>query len=362
MKIAVGMSGGVDSSVAAHLLLKAGHDVSGVLMKIWPGPDAPAGARSACYGPDEAEDVEAARDVCARLAIPLSIVDCAGSYEEIVLRDFREKYLAGTTPNPCIRCNERIKFRVFLQRARRLGADYIATGHHARVARGSAGSRYLLKKGKDTAKDQSYFLFRLTQAQLARVLMPVGDLTKAEVRTIARRLGLSVAEKAESQETCFAPLGDYPKFLTGRAPRAFRPGSILDLEGNVLGEHKGIGNYTIGQRRGLGISAPRPLYVAAIDPRRNAVIVGEEKALYQKKLQGSAVHLIAGGRIEEPVIVKAKIRYKHQEARALVVPVSARRVGVEFDRPQRAITPGQSVVFYRRDVVVGGGIIDRSLD
>jgi tRNA-specific 2-thiouridylase len=299
--------------------------------------------------------------VAIHLGIPHFVVDLRKEFEAAVIADFAREYGRGRTPNPCIRCNERIKFKLFLERARRLGADSIATGHHARVARDPSGSSLLLKKGKDRAKDQSYFLYRLTQAQLARALMPVGDLTKAEVRETARRLGLPVAEKAESQETCFAPLGDYPRFLSGRAPRAFRPGLILDLEGKILGEHKGIGYFTVGQRRGLGISAPHPLYVTAIDFRRNAVIVGQEKDLFRKHLQASRVHLIAGGRLDKPVRVKAKIRYRHPAAEAIVIPLSPGRVRVEFGRPQRAITPGQSVVFYNRDAVLGGGIIDRLL-
>jgi tRNA-specific 2-thiouridylase len=360
-KVVVAMSGGVDSSVAAAMLKDSGYDVTGITMNLFalPGKICRSEELRSCCGRRAVED---AHRVAIHLGIPHYVVDLRQEFETAVIADFVREYGRGRTPNPCIRCNERIKFRIFLQRARRLGADYIATGHHARVARNSANSRHLLKKGKDRAKDQSYFLYRLTQAQLARVLMPVGDLTKAEVRAEARRLGLSVAEKAESQETCFAPLGDYPEFLAGRAPWVFRTGPILDLKGRVLGQHKGIGNYTIGQRRGLGISGPRPLYVAAIDASRNAVIVGDERDLYRKRLQASAVHLIAGGRIEEPVIVKAKIRYKHPGVRALVVPVSAGRVRVEFDRPQRAVTPGQSVVFYKRDAVLGGGIIDRPLD
>jgi tRNA-specific 2-thiouridylase len=360
-KIVVAMSGGVDSSVAASLLIDRGFDVTGITMNLFslPGELCRSEELRSCCGQKAVED---AHRVAIHLGIPHFVVDLRREFEAAVIADFAREYSRGRTPNPCVRCNERIKFRLLLQRARRLGADFIATGHHARVARDPAGSRYLLKKGKDRAKDQSYFLYRLSQAQLARIVMPVGALTKVEVRELARRRGLAVAEKAESQETCFAPLGDYPEFLAGRAPGAFRAGPIKDLAGRILGEHKGIGNYTIGQRRGLGISAPRPLYVIAIDATRNAIVVGDERDLHRKKLLASQVRLICGKRIEEPVMVKAKIRYKHREARALVIPVSARRVRVEFDRPQRAITPGQSVVFYKRDVVLGGGIIDRSLD
>ena len=359
-KVVVAMSGGVDSSVAASLLVDRGFDVTGITMNLFSllGELCRSEELRSCCGQKAVED---AHRVAIHLGIPHFVADLRREFEAEVIADFAREYGRGRTPNPCIRCNERIKFRIFLERARRLGADFVATGHHARVAVDPAGLRYVLKKGKDRAKDQSYFLYRLGQAQLARVLMPVGDFVKAEVREMARRRGLPVAEKTESQETCFAPLGDYPEFLAGRAPLAFRPGPIKGLDGRILGEHKGIGNYTIGQRRGLGISAPRPLYVIAIDAPRNTVVIGQERDLYRKKLLASDIHLVSGGKLEEPVMVKAKIRYKHQEARALVTPISTRRVRVEFDRPQRAITPGQSVVFYRRHVVVGGGIIGRSL-
>ncbi len=355
------MSGGVDSSVAAAILKDRGYDVTGITMNLFALPREVCRSEDlrSCCGRKAMED---AHRVAIHIGITHFVVDLRREFEAAVIADFAREYGRGRTPNPCIRCNERIKFRLFLQRARRLGADCIATGHHARVTRDPSGSRCLLKKGKDRGKDQSYFLYRLNQAQLARALMPVGDLTKAEVRETARHLGLSVAEKEESQETCFAPLGNYPGFLAGRDPRAFRPGPILDLEGRVLGEHKGIGNYTIGQRRGLGISAPHPLYVVAINARRNAVIVGEEKDLFRKNLQASRVHLIAGGRLDKPFRAKIKIRYRHPAAEAIVIPLSPGRAGIEFGRPQRAITPGQSVVFYKRDVVLGGGIIDRSLD
>ena len=359
-KVVVAMSGGVDSSVAACLLQERGYEVSGITMNLFSLPKELCRSEElrSCCGRKAIED---AHRVAVHLGIPHYVADLRREFEAAVIADFVREYSRGRTPNPCVRCNERLKFRLFLQRARRLGADFIATGHHARVVKDSVNALYLLKKGKDTAKDQSYFLYRLNQAQLSRVLMPVGDFTKSEVREMARRWGLPVAEKAESQETCFAPLGDYPEFLAGRAPGAFRPGPIKDLTGHVLGEHTGVGSYTIGQRRGLGISAPRPLYVVGIDAPRNAVIVGDEEDLYGHRLIASELSLISGAALVEPAIVKAKIRYKHREARALVAPISARRVRVEFDRPQRAITPGQSVVFYRRNVVLGGGIIDRTL-
>jgi tRNA-specific 2-thiouridylase len=360
-KVVVAMSGGVDSSVAALLLKDRGYDVTGITMNLFLLP--PELCRSeelrSCCGWKAVED---AHRVAMELGVPHLVVDLRREFEAEVIADFGREYGRGRTPNPCIRCNDRIKFGFLLNRARRLGAGLIATGHHARVIMNHAGAGCLLKKGKDRLKDQSYFLYRLSQAQLARVLMPVGDFTKDEVREMARRRGLTVAEKKESQETCFAPLGDYPGFLAGRAPAAFRPGPIEDLDGRVLGGHTGIGNYTVGQRRGLGISAPRPLYVISIEAARNAVIVGEEGNLHRRKFLASRVRMIEGVPLREPIEVKAKIRYKHREASALIIPLSGRRVRVEFDRPQRAITPGQSVVFYRRDVVLGGGIIERTLE
>ncbi len=359
-KVVVAMSGGVDSSVATGLLKERGYDVIGITMNLFSLPKEVCRSENfrGCCGRQAVED---AHRVAIHLGIPHYVADFRKEFEEAVIADFSREYGRGRTPNPCIRCNERIKFKVLLDRARRLGAELLATGHHARVKRNAAGGRFLLRKGKDRAKDQSYFLYRLSQAQLSRVLMPVGDFTKAEVREIARRWKLPVAERAESQETCFAPLGDYPDFLAGRAPEAFRPGPIEDTAGRVLGQHKGIGHYTIGQRRGLGISSPRPLYVVAIDAPQNSVVVGPESHLYKKKLEASSLHLIALKKLEGPLTVRAKIRYKHPGANALVTPRSRGRVALEFERPQRAVTPGQSVVFYRRDVVLGGGIIERAL-
>jgi tRNA-specific 2-thiouridylase len=359
MTVVVAMSGGVDSSVAAALLKERGFHVIGVTMNLFSLPKEVCLSEElrSCCGRKAIED---AHRVAVALGIPHYVADFRKEFEKAVLADFGREYARGRTPNPCVRCNERIKFRVLLDRARRLGADRLATGHHARVTRDAASGRYLLRKGRDRDKDQSYFLYRLSQARLARLLMPVGDFTKNEVREMARRYGLSVAERAESQETCFAPLGDYPDFLAKRVPKAFRPGPIEDRAGHILGQHRGVGFYTIGQRRGLGISAPRPLYVVAIDAGRNAVVVGPEKELFARKFVVSRVRLVALENIEQGLRVQAKIRYKHRESKAVVTSVSSRRVEVEFDRPQRAVTPGQSVVFYRCDIVLGGGIIERT--
>ncbi len=356
--VVVAMSGGVDSSVAAALLLERGYKVVGITMNLFSLPEEVCRSEElrSCCGRRALED---AHRVALDLGIPHYAVDLRGEFETEVIADFSREYGRGRTPNPCIRCNERIKFRVLYDRASRLGAGLIATGHHARLKRDAASGRILLRKGKDRAKDQSYFLYRLSQPQLIRALFPVGDFVKAEVRNKARRLALPVAERPESQETCFAPLGNYPDFLAGRAPEAFRPGPIVDTDGRVLGKHRGIGYYTVGQRRGLGISSAGPLYVMSIDARRNAVIVGPEIDLYAKSLLASSIRLVGLGRLDGPITVRAKIRYKHEAAKALVTPLALGRVKVEFERPQRAVTPGQSVVFYRRDVVLGGGIIER---
>jgi len=353
MKIAVGMSGGVDSSVAAHLLLKAGHDVSGVLMKIWPGPDAPAGARSACYGPDEAEDVEAARDVCARLAIPLHVVDCAGSYEEIVLRDFREKYLAGTTPNPCVRCNQMVKFGVLPDAARRAGVlfDRFATGHYARVERDASTGRFLLERGADARKDQSYFLYRLSQAQLATALFPLGDLLKSRVRAIAREERLPVHDRKDSQDFYAGDIAD----ILGRDDRE---GDIVDRDGRVLGRHRGVRHYTIGQRKGLGISFPVPLYVVGLDAAENRLVVGPESETLRRSATVSDTVWGPFETLPAPAGVRVKVRSGGQPAPATIYPLGEGRTRVDFGEPVASVAPGQSAVFYDGETVVGGGIIE----
>lgn len=357
-KIVVAMSGGVDSSVAAALLQEKGYEVMGMTMNLFSLP--PDVCRNeegrSCCGWRAIED---AHEVALKLGIPHLVADFRPEFEATVVHDFCTEYSRGRTPNPCIRCNEHIKFDLFLKRAARLGADLIATGHHSRITQGRRGGLYHLRKGKDQAKDQSYFLYTLTQDQLRHVLMPVGGLTKREVREEARKRRLKVAVKPESQEVCFVSRGRYPDFLRERIPGAFQPGLICDLDGRVLGEHQGIIHFTIGQRRGLRLASSRPLYVLSIDPATHTVIVGPHEALLSKKFFASNLHWIDGDKLEEPIWVKAKIRSRHEEAPALVSPLDSDRVAVEFKKPQRAVTPGQSVVFYRRDEVVGGGIIDR---
>lgn len=360
-KVVVAMSGGVDSSVAAALLKQQGFEVIGVTMKLFSLPPEVCldEQRRSCCGWKAVED---ANQVCRQLGIPHYEIDLRREFEQKVIANFCQEYIKGRTPNPCIRCNELVKFAVLWERVRALDADFLATGHHARVEYDETSGRFLLKKGRDRAKDQSYFLYTLTQEQMSRTLFPVGHYTKPQVRRLARRFGLHVADRAESQEICFVLDGDYVNFVKARDPEGFKPGPILDQSGRQLGEHKGIANFTIGQRRGMGLAWKKPLYVIAIDPPRNAVIVGEEKELMKKKLLAKEVNLIAVDGLSYPFSVKAKIRYKHEEARAILFPLEEKIVMVEFRQPQRAITPGQAVVFYQKDVVLGGGIIDEVLD
>jgi tRNA-specific 2-thiouridylase len=355
-RVVVAMSGGVDSSVAAALLKEKGYDVVGVTMNLYSLPREYCMSESlrSCCGWKATED---AHRVAVSLGISHYLVDFKKSFEKRVIADFCEEYSKGRTPNPCVRCNRYIKFDVLLRKLKVFDADYIATGHHARVEYDSQKRRYLLKKGKDRHKDQSYFLYLLNQQQLSRTLLPIGGFTKAEVRKIAHDLGLPVARRPESQEICFVPDNDYARFLQSRIPESFHPGPIVDLNNKVLARHRGISFYTIGQRRGMGISAPHPLYVLSIQSERNTIVVGPEAELYQKSLLASKVNWISVAGVKEPLEVKARIRYKHIEAKARVTSLDSDQAVVEFARPQRAVTPGQSVVFYEGDAVVGGGII-----
>jgi len=358
-RVVVAMSGGVDSSVAAAVLKEEGYEVIGITMKLFTLP--PEYCRSenlrSCCGWKAVED---AHRVATMLRIQHYIIDLRNDFEKKVIADFCQEYSQGRTPNPCIRCNQYLKFETLMTRAKKLEADCLATGHHARIIYDSQGGRYLLKKGKDKKKDQSYFLYPITQEQLSCTLMPIGHLTKEKVREKAQKFGLPVAQKAESQEICFIPDNDYPGFLKDKIPEAFRPGPILDLENRILGQHNGIAHFTIGQRKGIRISSPHPLYVLEIQGMRNRIVVGRNEELYRKKLLVSQIKLISIERIEQSLFIKAKIRYKHKEARALLTPFVSGKAMVEFEQAQRAITPGQSVVFYDGDVVIGGGIIEKA--
>lgn len=345
------MSGGVDSSVAALLLQRQGYDVVGVTMKLYSldQADLPDYYRGCCT----VDDVEDARIVCHRLGIPHYVLNVQQEFQDHVIDYFCSEYQQGRTPHPCIACNDKIKFNFLSTRASILDAKYVATGHYARIEDGEGG--FSLKKGLDTAKDQSYVLFGMGQDELGRTLMPVGGYSKEAIRQLALEADFPNAEKPDSQDICFIPFGDYKAFLEERI--ATTGGDIVDQDGLVLAQHKGIEFFTVGQRRGLGITGAEPVYVLRVEPETNRVVVGPEQALYRDSLTVSRVNYVAGTPPESPTPVKVKIRYKFEEAPAMLhtVPAGAK---VRFDKPQRAITPGQAAVFYQGDTVLGGGFID----
>jgi tRNA-uridine 2-sulfurtransferase len=353
MKVVVAMSGGVDSSVAAALLAEQGHDVIGVSMQLYDQSEGQANFGTCCT----IDDLYDARRVAAAIGIPHYIVNFENRFDEQVISNFIKEYGAGRTPIPCAHCNADLKFSTLLERAIGFGADALATGHYARIDRGPDGA-YLLKRGADTAKDQTYFLFSLTQDQLAHASFPVGHLDKDAVREHARRLSLRVASKPDSQEICFVPDGDYAAFIERAAPELKRPGALVNQAGEVVGAHPGVHRFTIGQRKGLGLSAPEPLYVLAIRPESAEVVVGPRDALGRTTLTASQVNWVSGHPFERWTPIKAQIRYKHAASPARVRALDAGRAELEFDEPQSAITPGQAVVFYDDDVCLGGGWID----
>jgi len=349
------MSGGVDSSVAAALLVEAGHEVIGITLRTTPWAEpAEATARfGSCCSPATAMG---ARAVARQLGIPYYLLNHEREFADLVIADFIREYGAARTPSPCVVCNREVKFGTLLRRALAWEAAGVATGHYVRVGRDPANGRVLLREGRDPAKDQSYFLWSLTQPQLEHARFPIGDLTKTEVRARARALGLATAETPESQELCFVS-GDYREFLRERAPGAFRPGPILDEAGREVGVHVGLGAYTVGQRRGLDLPGGEARYVIRLDPARNAVVVGPRGALGADWLLATRVNLIALERLEGPLRVEARIRHNAPRIPAQIAPRTPGAVEVRFEMPQQAVTPGQSVVFYRDEVVVGGGII-----
>ncbi|UCG54312.1 MAG: tRNA 2-thiouridine(34) synthase MnmA [Dehalococcoidia bacterium] len=351
--VAVAMSGGVDSSIAAAILKKQGYDVIGICMKIWDGQlQIKEEKRHSCYGPGEKEDIDDAHKVADLLEIPFFLFDLRGTFKSTVLDHFCSEYLLGRTPNPCIKCNKHVKFEALFRKAQDAGLefDFIATGHYSRVEYSNSHKRYLLKKAKDITKDQSYFLSYLSQEQLGRLLLPIGIFTKAEVRKMASELNLSVNNKPESQNFI---AGGYHQLLKDHV----QPGPILDREGNILGQHKGIQYFTIGQRKNLGVSLGRPMYVIEIDYKKNAIIIGNEKDLYQDELIASDINLISIDNIKRTMQVKAKIRSTHEASDATLTPLETDKVHLRFKEPQYAITPGQTVVFYANDCVIGGGTI-----
>ena len=363
-RVVVAMSGGVDSSTTAAILKGEGYDVIGLTMHVWDQRQDGKGDFGRCCSP---EDIFDARRVADQLGIPHYVVNFRQAFEREVVDYFVDEYLKGRTPNPCVLCNERIKFGLLLRRAEELGAKALATGHYARIDSGFPGKkdesgRFLLWRGRDRGKDQSYFLFSMTQEQLSKVLFPLGEKSKAEVRQQAQGLGLRVARKAESQEICFIPDDDYRSFLEKRKGREIsKPGEIVNRQGKVLGRHRGLHSYTIGQRRGLGVAAPHPHYVLALDMEGNRVVAGTEEELMSKGLVAGRVNWISFPRLEKKMEALVQIRYRHPGAPAVVAPLEEGRVGVEFKTPQRSVTPGQAAVFYRGDEVLGGGWIEKAL-
>jgi len=353
-RVLIGMSGGVDSSVAGYLLREQGYDVVGVTMKVWP-QDCISRAEDKCCGPQAIAD---ARSVAHSLGIPHYVVDEADQFERVVINYFSSEYQAGRTPNPCVMCNEKLKFGSLWEKARALDCDYIATGHYAIIEH--CTDRAVLRKGVDPRKDQSYFLFSLRQPQLRHALTPLGGMAKSEIREIARSLGLKVADKIDSQEICFVPGNDYKAFLRSRLGDAeFHPGGIYDLSGNFVAEHKGIEMFTIGQRKGLPGGSPRPRYVVDIDPSTRRVFVGDAEDLLVEEFEIDRINWSSREATDERLAVTVKIRYNHPGTTATLIPLDGDRALVRLNEPQKAVTPGQAAVCYEGDVVIAGGWICR---
>lgn len=366
------MSGGVDSSATAALLLEQGYDVVGITLKLWP-QDCVNRAEDKCCGPQAVTD---ARAVCHKLGIPYYLIDEAADFQKHVIQYFADEYKAGRTPNPCVMCNQNLKFGRLIDRANQLGAEFIATGHFARIERSLTPSlspsdrervaqpgegRVLLKRGRDLRKDQSYFLFSLRQDQLACAMFPLGDKTKSDTREVARHCNLKTAEKEESMEICFVPDNNYGGFLQQANLVQKHRGEIVDVRGQVLGQHDGIEFYTIGQRKGLGLSTPKPLYVIELDAENNRVVVGDDSLLDRDEFIVERCNWIPFVAPPASFEATAKIRYNHPGTPATITPLADGRAKVKLHIPQRAITPGQAAVFYQDDLVVGGGWINRSV-
>lgn len=353
MKALIAMSGGVDSSVAALLIKRQGYDATGVTMKLYDNDDIAVKKENTCCS---ADDIADARAVCNKLDIPYYVFNFKESFGSEVIGRFISAYENGSTPNPCIDCNRYIKFERLMHRMKELEMDYVVTGHYARVEKDEATGRFLLKKALDDSKDQSYVLYSLTQEQLGHTLFPLGNLNKAEVRVIAEENGFINAKKHDSQDICFVPDGKYAEFIESYTGKRYEHGDFVDRDGNVLGEHKGIIRYTIGQRKGLGLALPEPMYVCAKDLVNNKVILGRNEDLFSNELYAENINLISIKEIKEPIRIYAKVRY-NQKAQPATATQSGDRLHVIFDEPQRAICKGQAVVLYDGDIVVGGGTI-----
>lgn len=354
MKAVIAMSGGVDSSVAAYLTKKAGYECIGATMKLFHNEDAGIPREKSCCS---LEDVEDARSVAHNLGMPYYVFNFSADFRKAVMDKFAAAYAVGATPNPCIDCNRYLKFEKLMLRARELNADYVVTGHYARIVRSEESGRYLLKKAADTSKDQSYVLYSLTQEQLARTLFPLGGMTKNEVRLIAEEQGFVNANKRDSQDICFVPEGSYADFIEEYTGKKYPEGDFVDGAGRVLGRHKGIIRYTVGQRKGLGLALPQPMYVCGIDIERNLVRLGTEEELYSRELIVRDINLISEERLEKPRRFSVRLRYRQKEEPAEVTQIDSDTLKIEFEKPQRAVTKGQAAVIYDGDIVVGGGVI-----
>lgn len=352
-KAIIAMSGGVDSSVAAYLISKQGYECIGATMKLYNNEDIGSKKHTCC----SVEDIDDARSVAFSLNIPYYVFNFSSLFKETVIDKFIQDYENGATPNPCIDCNRFLKFEKLFLRAREIEYDYVVTGHYARIEYDSVRNRYLLKKAVDSTKDQSYVLYCMTQEQLKHTLFPLGSMKKTEVRKIAEANGFINANKHDSQDICFVQNKKYYDFIEQYTGKSYPEGDFVDLEDNVLGRHKGIIRYTVGQRKGLGLSLSNPAYVLSVNPEKNTVTIGKEQDLYTKTLIAKNINLISEERIVDAVRLKAKVRYQHPEQWATVIQVDDDTLKIEFDEPQRAVTKGQAVVLYDNDIVVGGGVI-----
>ena len=350
-KALIAMSGGVDSSVAVYLMKESGYDCIGCMMRLYDNDEYSAAESKTCCSLDDAED---ARSVAIKLGIPFYVFNFTGEFRRTVIDSFINSYMQGKTPNPCIECNRHLKFAKLFERAKELGCDYIVTGHYARIVK--SGDKFYLKKGVDNSKDQSYVLYSLTQEQLAHIKLPIGEMSKSDVREKARLIGLINSEKPDSQDICFVPDGDYAKMIERYSGIISEEGDFVDTDGKVIGRHKGIIHYTVGQRKGLGTAFGEPKYVCRIDPENNTVTLGDNSDLFTRVVKIKDINWISGDAPPNEFRCTAKIRYNHREQPALVTP-SGSTATLLFDEPQRAVTPGQAAVMYDGDFVIGGGVI-----